>query len=427
MTSPFSIGIKKFNGTVRTVRDIVEREPEQISEVWCRKIFRHLLQALERQYAMQLPHRAITPDTVIFRDDGMPQLLPSLTSDPAPAIADDLTALARIVHYAITREVVPGAPLRGRAPEGYSDSLLTAIDRSLAPDPARRPRTIAEVRDLLGIVAFRRAAPGRMQAGAAPDAAPAGPVPRAAQRRPGRQRRRHWVLAGGAALLLALLVPVGVVLVDDVRGRLAVGHVVLAPPPGSAVRAGPDPSPMAVTPPLPDPPPAPAAASPVFPPLDETPANSSAVTKAAQAAQVEESPPRLRDAHPRGTGKLPGVRIRPATPKAGPAQLPAPDSAPESAQFMAAAPAPAAASPRTALPAAPVSAAGAVVSLQIKPWGVVVVDEVRRGVSPPIKQLVLAPGRHTIVVSNPGGRQRTLEVDTAGGDSHIAVDFDSGQ
>lgn len=72
------------------------------------------------------------------------------------------------------------------------------------------------------------------------------------------------------------------------------------------------------------------------------------------------------------------------------------------------------------------ASADAVVGLRIRPWGVVYVDGIKRGISPPVKQLVLAPGRHAIRISNPGARERVLEVDTASGSDHIAVDFDSG-
>ena len=50
--------------------------PAQVNEVWCRKIFRQLLQSLELQYAMHMPHRAITPDTIVFHENGEPLLMP---------------------------------------------------------------------------------------------------------------------------------------------------------------------------------------------------------------------------------------------------------------------------------------------------------------------------------------------------------------
>jgi hypothetical protein len=55
----------------------------------------------------------------------------------------------------------------------------------------------------------------------------------------------------------------------------------------------------------------------------------------------------------------------------------------------------------------------------------VYVDGVMRGISPPIKQLILAPGRHAIRVTNPGSADRTLEVDASTGSGRIAIDFDS--
>ncbi|MEO7497432.1 MAG: PEGA domain-containing protein, partial [Massilia sp.] len=39
--------------------------------------------------------------------------------------------------------------------------------------------------------------------------------------------------------------------------------------------------------------------------------------------------------------------------------------------------------------------------LLIKPWGTVYVDGKERGVSPPLKKLTLAPGKHKIRVVNP--------------------------
>jgi hypothetical protein len=155
MTSLSPIGNEPQSLEGRSVRDIVEYSPELVNEVWCRKIFRQILQSLELQYAMQMPHRAITPDTIVFHDNGEPLLSPDVLEDDAvTSEADDLSALAGIVHYAITRELLPSGPLHGRSLEGYSESLLTAVDRCMAPDPAGRPQSIAQLRDILGIVSL---------------------------------------------------------------------------------------------------------------------------------------------------------------------------------------------------------------------------------------------------------------------------------
>ena len=55
------------------------------------------------------------------------------------------------------------------------------------------------------------------------------------------------------------------------------------------------------------------------------------------------------------------------------------------------------AAPATAPAAAP---AEGVVRLAISPWGEVWVDGVAAGVTPPLSQLKLPAGRHTIVVRN---------------------------
>ena len=184
MTSLTTIGPEQQHIEGRTVRDIVEYSPEQVNEVWCRKIFRQILQSLELQYAMHMPHRPITPDTVVFHDNGEPLLLPTPGAPAEGSEAEDLNALARVVHYAITRELAPTGPLQGRALEGYSDSLVSAVDRCMAPDPDQRPHSVEELRNLLGIVPLGPVAPAPSfpdQAAPAPAAArgPASPATRA--------------------------------------------------------------------------------------------------------------------------------------------------------------------------------------------------------------------------------------------------------
>jgi hypothetical protein len=109
------------------------------------------------------------------------------------------------------------------------------------------------------------------------------------------------------------------------------------------------------------------------------------------------------------------------TPASSPADVP-PTPATPSAPVPATQAQPA---PSTRLPGVVVTPNGNVYRLQIQPWGVVYVDDVDRGVSPPVKRLVLAPGRHTIRVTNPNFHDRVLEVDTASGDGQITVDFNT--
>jgi hypothetical protein len=340
MTSPIPVdptappGQEQNSAEARTVRDIVEHHHEQVDEAWCRKIFRKLLQSLELQYAMQMPHRAITADTVVFHDNGEPLLLPSIISDPEPDQAGDLTALARLIHYAITQELAPTGPLHGRGLAGYSASLLTAVDRCMDPDPARRPQSIEELRTMLGVVT--PAAPGEQ------------PQRRTSQR--GLSPWQRWTVAGaGAAILLAI----ALVGIAELRDGGSSDAVLLTLPPKADGA-----------------PPVDTAAVPPAMPADASVATAGAAPAAAPAAAPQD-----------------GAGTAPATPAA--------------------------------------AAGGASYKLQIQPWGVVYVDDVDRGVSPPVKRLVLAPGQHTIRVTNPNFHERVLELDTAKGDGRIVVDFNA--
>lgn len=387
MTSLTTIGPEQQHLEGRTVRDIVEYSPEQVNEVWCRKILRQILQSLELQYAMHMPHRAITPDTIVFHENGEPLLIPTDFGPPEAQEADDLNALARIIHYAITRELAPTGPLAGRA-EGYSDSLVSAVDRCMDPDPARRPQRIEQLRDLLGIVplgppvgaavASHMTPPMPPDAPApapAPDlgpaAAPPAAVPPAFMQTAERPRRslnlsrwQRWaVAAGGGAVLIAL----ALAMFAEMRDSGSFDHVVLT--------------------------------------LPQQADKPSVATGAAAAGALDS-----------GEGY-----VAPDSPAASPAAVPQTPGNP-AAPIVAGQ---AQSAPDTRLPGVVVTPNGNLYKLQIQPWGVVYVDDVDRGVSPPVKRLVLAPGRHTIRVTNPNFHDRVLEVDTASGDGQITVDFNA--
>ncbi|MEK0095436.1 hypothetical protein WKH26_12440, partial [Bordetella pertussis] len=83
----------------------------------------------------------------------------------------------------------------------------------------------------------------------------------------------------------------------------------------------------------------------------------------------------------------------PAQAQAGPDAAPAPDVAPEDAATDAQAESEAAATPAPA-------AARVTVRINVQPWGEIWINGVRRGVSPPMKELRLVPGRYSVVVRN---------------------------
>jgi hypothetical protein len=562
MTTPTTIGPEPQHLEGRSVRDIVEYSPEQVNEAWCRKIFRKTLQSLELQYAMHMPQRAITPDTIVFHENGEPLLI---QSDDGPADrheADDLNALARVVHYAITCELAPMGPLAGRA-EGYSDSLVNAVDRCMDPDPARRPHTIDELRELLGIVPHGRPAgaafpddplaPWPADLGT-PDAASglaADRVPEAAPTRThdvaadvAHDHGRHTApdpasdhaRAVAAELLHGRAHDAPPDLAADLSRDTAAEHThdraldaaadsaadlsrdlaaehahdraldTAAGPaadfsrdllaehahdrtldaaagsaadlsrhntaehahdpasdvtPAAAAVPPPEPTP-AVAPSPPSPPPAPA----IVPTADQ-PRRRVALTSrqrwaiaagaaivvalgAVMFAEMRDSGsfdhivltlPQQGDGTPAGQDAAsapPAAGAIPASGAAGSGTAgttasstgqPAPgvtpgtfitDDAPATASQEAA---PAANAAQQPLPGVVVTPNGNLYKLHIQPWGVVYVDGVDRGVSPPVKRLELTPGRHAIRVTNPNFHDRVLEVDTASGDGRIQVDF----
>jgi hypothetical protein len=75
----------------------------------------------------------------------------------------------------------------------------------------------------------------------------------------------------------------------------------------------------------------------------------------------------------------------------------------------------------TARPAAPrraASAAGSVgVRLGISPWAEVWLGGQKQGVSPPLRELRLAPGRHRIELRNPAFPPHSLEIEVRAGEN----------
>jgi hypothetical protein len=194
----------------RTVRDIVEHTPAMVNELWCRKILRQLLQSLDTQYANGAPHRLIMPDTIVVQTNGDAVLLPDpdANTDFQPEVAADLRALAAVIHFAISHEMPAAGPLAGRGLAGYSDSLLGAVDRCMSPNKTQRPQTVAELRDLLGMVSVGLLKPsGALPAipsakAETPAPAPIPPVVQPVDLGPPASGKR-WLWIGLAAVLLA--------------------------------------------------------------------------------------------------------------------------------------------------------------------------------------------------------------------------------
>lgn len=370
MTSTPSTPQQQTDG--RTVREIVDNNQELVNESWCRRIFRQVLQSLELQYAMQMPHRPITPDTLLVLDSGDPMLLPTPGTEPGDHEASDLHDLAAVVHYAITREPAPHTPLRGRLSDEYSESFVNAIDACLSPDPAQRPQTIEQLRNLLGIVVLGPAIPG--QAPGAPAFAAPGAYPAAAEpepsfltshaRAPGGMQRWMMMLAAATVLLGGLAALLALLHQADSRDTLTLAL-----------------------------------------PTDERPSVPEAPAAQAMSAALPQA------GVPAGPGAVP-----PGAPVAMPPPVPLPATPPARSTP------PAPPSSVTILPVG--SQAGATYKLLIKPWGRILVNGVERGVSPPLKRLTLPSGQHTIRIINPSFPEHTVTVQSVKGETAvIELDF----
>ena len=337
----------------RTVRDIAEHSPALVNEVWCRKILRQVLQSLEAQYANGNAHRLIMPDTIVVKASGDAILLPDpdANTDFQPEVAADLRALAAVIHYAITHEMPSAGPLAGRGLAGYSDSLLGAVDRCMSPNKTQRPQTVAELRDLLGMVSVGLLKPSAATPAAAPSApAVADSAPLVHKTvdlgPPASPKKWLWIIIA-AALLAGALYIVRQHGAEELVGAPVLPPKEATPAPVPATPAGPETLPEA----------APAAAVPA------TPASTAPAAAAADTTETAANDP----AASTGTGTY---------------------------------------------------------RLMVKPWGTVYVDGKRRGVSPPLKRLVLPAGRHTVMLENPGYPDRVIEINSARGASgQIEHDF----
>ena len=417
----------------RTVREIVEYNHEMVSEPWCRRIIRQVLQSLEVQYGMNVPHRRITPDSLHILVAGDPMLVPGYSELPDTAVpaeyeARDLYDLAAVMHYAISQELAPVAQLRTLGLTDYSEGFLAALDRCLSPDPAVRPQTIEQMRGLLGIAVIAPKPAMSLPPIDDEPVAPVVPLP-----------------APAPALTTAptpSLTPTPPATPEPVRAP----EPVAMPKPAPAAPAptpAPGPLPMraaanASTPVAPAPAPAAARRTKTRWPLI---IGAIILILAALAALFALMP----------QADLSGMKDRsalPATPEAAvPAAAPAPlvtlaeepaqpdapvidETEPRAATTTPPPAKPDVAVPPTAVRLAPqgtppeAAIAGTTYKLLIQPWGTIVVDGVERGATPPLKHITLPPGEHTIRIVNPGFPEHTVTVQSVEGQSGtIELDF----
>jgi len=386
----------------------------------------------------------------------------------------DIYALSAVAHAMLVGAPPPAAlarcvkdtyePLAGRELGAYDPEFLRAVDRGLAMTPAARAQDMdAFARDAgLGIAAAPPAAPEPVPAEPAP-AAELPPVAAPAVPESGPRVPLLVMLGVLAAVALAVylwLRPGAPVPQSADRG------VPPAPAPAPAPEA-PVPTPPAlselgarpanpVVPPA-NPPANPPADAPAAPPPASAPpappADAPAATPPAAMAPVPAAP---EGGAPAGTAPNAPDQAPPApsgvTPPAAPPDAAVPS--PGDATGLPGTPPPAAPGtpPAGTLPAGPDATGNAAagdqaavpgtpaeqpppeetpppasvaVRVHVQPWGEVLVDGRSRGISPPLTELTLSPGRHRVTIRNPAAPdyETTINV-SAGGSAAISHVFE---
>ncbi|MFO1304365.1 MAG: serine/threonine-protein kinase [Burkholderiales bacterium] len=266
-------------------------------------------------------------------------------------------------------------------PSSIDPKLPHAFDhicgKALAKDPNERYQDASEMaRDLRAYDKLERGTPGpsllpRLERPTSPKAKPAVEIPKVLPGAfavpappplpPWWKRKVVWAASGGVAL--------AVVIAALIAPNLRSGTTTTAPVVAKAGSIAPAPA-------APEPP----AAAPAASPIAAT-ASAAASPSPAVAPLLANSP-----ATPPAPTRVP----QPATPSMAPASTAAP---------VAAAASPAATTPVAAPPSAPPKPTGRV-QIAVSPWGEVLVDGKQRGLSPPLKELRLPAGKHTVEIRN---------------------------
>ncbi|HWW05770.1 serine/threonine-protein kinase [Collimonas sp.] len=448
----------------RTLKSVVQNSPAQITEAWLKSMLKPMLEALDAMYRVQILHRDISPDNIMIQKSGEAVLLDfgaarqiigdmthSLTVILKPGYAPieqyaddaqmkqgpwtDIYSLSAVIYFAIVKSAPPTSvarmitdpivPLQDGQHSGFSKEFLAAIDKGLAVKPDERPQSIEEFRKLLDL---ELSVPMPM-----PDNDAAGPIAfRLASHKPGKRSEETQAEAAGgkhashkrsappSKLLDTPLTPRAWWIVASASvAVLALGsylwlkpaHLPATPPTAVSNHAHAAPA---------------KAATAVLAPAPKVAAAASEQILDEETISWE-TLKQLNNVTPQQISAF--LQKYPNSPHAEAARVRLAELQSKSPEHNAPATAVATATAKPAEnKAADVKAVDptGVVLLTIKPWGNVLVDGSMKGVSPPLKKLVLAEGKHQIKVVNPSFPDRVFEIDVNSKKSrNIDYDFSS--
>ena len=408
-----------------TLKAVVKNQPALVNEAWLKAMLKPMLEALETLYRVQILHRDISPDNIMIQKNGDAVLLDfgaarQIIGDMAHALtvilkpgyapveqyADDTSmtqgpwtdiyALSAVVYFAILKKPPPTSvgrmikdpieSLIGGAHRGYSMEFLTAIDKGLAVTPENRPQSIAEFRALLG---FETAA--AVPASAPVESLPAvfAPLPIAPrmESRSANSKKRTRVPRPDPDPN-APTMPLARVRASTRRSwLLMISGLVLMTLYGG------------------------------YHFFNRTPIRKiTPIADSAPSATVAQAPSDAGDAPAPVTASVPSSEPVMVSDKQA-----VPTKAAVSAATASALPSSRAVANPVDLGAEPLTGT---VKIMIKPWGTIIVDGKSKGVSPPLKRLRLAEGKHHIKIVNPNFTDYSIDVNVSKKKaSNIEYDF----
>ncbi|MFF7058919.1 hypothetical protein ACFY89_19740 [Achromobacter spanius] len=352
------------------------------------------------------------------------------TDDPAYPCGSwtDVYGLAALAYFLATGSAPPSAlarrvrddclPLEEWGANDYDKAFCDAVNSGLAMPAHARPQTVAAFAAAMGALPLREptvlpVVPPTiaLPADEEPLLAEAEPVAQTPPEYPPRRRPRAmpWILAcllllaaGGVAWMQ--MTPAPVQLAATPQASAPTPAPIPAPQLPEAAPAAQTPSePQPERQPTPEPTPEPDArpelqpAPQPAPPTDLQPAPES-------ASQPSSAPEPSRVDSDTGGG-APGSAPAAAAEASDNAPMPATTAAPTTASE----------TPPDAAPKAPPKAAPVAVRVAVRPWGEVLINGRSRGVSPPLRELSLSPGRYQVTVRNASAGEHRMTLTVAAG------------